>query len=180
MAIPDRIVSGSDFEFSLPLANQPPPDWVLVCVLSGPANYSVTGTSEGSEHVIRADAQTTAGWLVGDYELNIFARNESTSEVVHVYRGEITVLPNVLAEQPATKSHAQKMLELIESVMLGRARHDMSETDIEGARVRRLSPSELRAEWSYWKHVREMELDLERARLGLPPRRLLHGQFRIA
>lgn len=154
--------------------------WALEYELSGPTgNYEFTSAASGNSHLCTVAAAVTATWLPGEYELIGAAVNAASGERVQIYQGRFVVTPNVLAGEAAAQTHAQKMLTLIQTVQLGKAGHDILESDIEGSHIKRLSPEELRAEYNYWKTIRAEEVATERAAQGLPSKRKLVPRFQV-
>lgn len=177
---PQTLAAGDTISFLKALADyRVDAGWALEYELSGPVNYEFTSTANGNSHQLTVAAAVTAAWLPGEYELSGFAVNAGTDERVQIYKAQLVVTPNVAAGQVAAKSHAQKMIELIEPVMLGKAQHDILESDIEGARIKRLAPKDLREEYNYWVTIRKAELDAQRTAQGLGNKNKILPRFQI-
>lgn len=178
---PQQLAAGDSISFLKGLANYTVENgWALEYELSGPTgNYEFTSVASGNSHQLTVAAAVTATWLPGEYELIGAAVNADTGERVQIYQGRLLLRPNVVGGDAAPQTHAQKMITLIEGVMLGKAGHDILESDIEGTRIKRLSPQDLRAEYNYWKGVRAGEIDAERAAAGLPNRRKIIPRFEV-
>jgi hypothetical protein len=177
---PRELVAGDSISFRRVLADYPAGDgWALEYELSGPVNFEFTSAADGNAHLCTVAAATTAEWIPGEYLLCGFAVNASAAERVEIYRAQFVVTPNVAAGQAAAQTHAQKMILLIEAVQLGKAGHDILESDIEGSRIKRLTPRELREEYAYWKGVRENELAAEAVRNGRANRNKIKPVFRV-
>jgi hypothetical protein len=156
---PQKLTAGDTVSFVKALADFPAGDgWALTYEVSGPnGQYEFNSAASGNSHLCTVAAATTAGWLPGEYELSGFAVNATTAERVQIYQAQLHVLPNTAAGAAAQQTHAQKMITLIEGVMLGKAGHDILESDIEGTCIKRLSPAELWQEYNYWRGVRAQE-----------------------
>ena len=116
--------------------------------------------AKGDTHEINVPKGTTATWLPAEYIMEGFAGNVSTGERQRVYLNNLSVLENLETAAPDAdqRTHAQKMVELIQAVQLGKSTHDILESDVEGTRIKRLSPKELRDEYNYWVQIRQNEV----------------------
>lgn len=176
---PQTLAAGDSIRFEKQLPDFPSAAWSLVYEVAGEITYEFTSAASGAGHLVTVDAATTAAWAAGTYELTGFAVNATTGERKQIYQAPFVVEPNVAAgDRPAT-TLAQRMLALIETVLEGKAAHDILESDVEGTRIKRMSPAELRTEHAYWKNIRDSEIDGERARAGLPSRNKIKPRFQI-
>lgn len=125
---------------------------------TGAAPIEFVSTAQADSHKILVAAATTAAWAAGDYVLSGYAVNSGTSERAQVYLNVCKVTANLQTSSASQETHAQKMLRLIEAVQLGKATHDILESDIEQTRIKRLSPKELREERNYWLAERQREI----------------------
>lgn len=177
---PQSLAAGDTIDFLKALADYPASaGWSLLYELAGVVNYEFASIAQNNSHRCTVAAAVTAQWLPGDYQLSGFAVNAGTAERKQIYQAQFPVTPNVAAGQPLQKSHAAKMLELVMDVQLGKARHDILESDIEGTRIKRLSPKELREEYIFWLNAVSAERDAQRAAQGLPNRRKILPRFQI-
>ncbi len=177
---PQTLAAGDTISFLKSLSDYlPSAGWSLLYELAGDLNYQFTSTASGESHQLTVAAAVTALWVPGEYELSGYAVNAGTGERVQIYQARLVVTPNVATGETAPRSHAAKMVELIEAVMLGKAAHDILESDIEASRIKRISPAELRTEYSFWKAQLSSEEDAARAAHGLPNRRKIKPRFQI-
>ena len=139
----------------------PSAGWQLVYEIRGQGlAIEFTSTAIGNNHVLTVPASTTVAWPPGTCEMEGYAVNSGTSERERIYINNLEILPNLQTPNPAivVTTHAQRMITLIEAVQEGKATHDLLESDVEGTRIRRLSPKDLRDEYNYWKQIRLNEI----------------------
>lgn len=129
---------------------------------------SFDSTADGDAHSLTVSALDTSAWLPGECEMFGFAVNGD--QRFQVYQGQIEIRQNVDSGQPnePDKTHAQKMVEIIETVMLAQAGNPLAQSQVGESNFRYLSPEQLRTEHGYWKLVRLNEIAKERAAAGLP------------
>lgn len=156
------IAAGDTIAFTRSLQDYPASaGWQLKYELRGVAMpIEFTSTASGDSHSVSVTASETSTWLAGDYTLAGYAVNSNTNERQQFYLNNCTVTANLVAAagEESPKTHAQKMLALIEAVQLGKATHDIIESEIEQTKIKRLSPKELREERSYWQAERNREI----------------------
>lgn len=178
---PQTLAAGDTISFLKKLAEYPATDgWALEYEITNDDHrYAILSVAQGASHLVNVAAAVTAAYAPGDYELQGFAVNAGSGERVQIYQAPLPITVNtpVAGEVPLT--HAARMVQLIEAVMLGKATHDILESEVEGTRIKRLSALELRKEHAYWTNVRENEVDGERARDGLPSRNVIKPRFNV-
>lgn len=175
---PLQLAAGDTVSFLKNLPDYPASQgWSLEYELSGNLSFQFASVASGDSHQVDVAAADTALYVPGNYELRGFAVNAGTGGRAQIYQAPCPVTPNLGAV--VQKTFAQKMVDVIESVLLGKAAHDILESDVEGTRIKRLSPAELRKEHAYWFTVRQNEIDGERATAGLPSRNKIKPRFQI-
>lgn len=167
---PINFTAGDTLSFQRSLGNYPASGgWQLVYELRGNGQQiEFSSTANGNTHVINVAAALTALWLPSQYVMEGFAVNAGTSERERIYLNNLVITQN-LQGSPAdidVKTHAQKMVELIQAVQLGKASHDIIESEVEATRIKRLSPKELRDEYNYWIQIRQNEIKVANSRAG--------------
>jgi hypothetical protein len=159
---PTEITAGDTLTFQRSIGKYPASaGWQLTYELRGRAQaIEFTSVASGDSHVITVPAATTASWLPGAYELEGYAGNIATGERERIFINNLTINRNLegAAGDISVTTHAQRMIALIEAVQEGKATHDLLESEVEGTRIKRLSPKELREEYNYWKQMRQNEV----------------------
>ena len=165
------IVAGDTLAFNRRLSAYPAPAYYLLYELRGGAQaieFKSQATLEA--HSITVPAAITSTWLPGDYTLTGYAVSADGSERHQICELDIPVKANAQAQagDADIRTFAQKMVENLEAIMLGKASEDLLESRIGETQFRYLTPEQLRTEHGYWKTVRRMEIARERARVGRP------------
>ena len=159
---PNQFTAGDTLTFQRYLGQYPASaGWQLQYTVKSDSNsYSFNSTPNGDSHVVTVAAAGTAKWIAGEYEMEGYAVNAGTSERARIFLNNLTVSPNLADANTVTEmqTQAQQMSALIEAVQLGKATHDILESEVEQTRIKRLSPKELRDEYNYWKQIRQNEI----------------------
>jgi len=167
MSVPASILAGVTVEFIVPVPNafNGGAGYALsMKLVSSTATISVSSdnfTAVGNEFEAEIPAATTAAWAPGKYEWFAFAINGGDKR--HVGKGRVEVLPDVQASTSGvdTRSHAARMVDLIQAMLEGRATTDQQEATLDGVALKRYSweeLGELRA-----KYLSEMKAEEARA-----------------
>lgn len=159
---PISIVQGDTISFLRAFGDYPASQgWGLTYYMRGGAQpIEFSSTAQGDSHIILVTADVTETWLPAEYILEGFAISADETQRERIYINNLKVTPDFETADPAidVRTHAQKMLELIQSVQLGKFKHDILNSDVEGTRIMRLTPEQLRDEYQYWLQVRQSEI----------------------
>ena len=129
---------------------------------NGSTTFSVDATADGNNYKITLSASTTASITEGKYNFISYVTRTSDNARVTVDRGMIEVKPNLASSTSETRSHAKKMLDLIESLLEGKATKDVSSYSIAGRSLNKMGVSEL-LEWrNYYKAEYNREISKQR------------------
>jgi hypothetical protein len=164
---PVTIIAGDTISFTKSLADFPASQgWSLKYTLRGGANpIEFTSTADGDDHVLSVDALTTAQWLPQDYTFSGFA--EKGSERDSIYLATLTVIANTESSDATQQTtHAQRMIERLESVLEGKARSDILDSEVEGTVIRRMPFADVFKLLQKYRRMRESEIAAERIRNG--------------
>ena len=165
------IVAGDTLAFNRRLASYPAPAWHLIYDLRGGKQaIEFASTPILESHSITVPATITTTWFPGDYTLTGYAVSADGSERHQIFELDIPIKANAQTEKGDAdiRTFAQKMVDNLESIMLGKASEDLLESRIGETQFRYLTPEQLRTEHGYWKTVRRYEIARDRARAGRP------------
>ena len=183
---PTQLAAGDTINFQRSLGKFPfSAGWLLKYEARGQAQViefsSQQSQGGGDDQWVFVAAATTAGWGTGEYTLAGYAENAGTGERSQFYLAELFITPNLegSAGDIVVTTHAQRMVSLIETVMEGKAGHDVLNSTIEGTRIDRIPPMQLFQLWVKYKAVRKSEIDEERAKSGQPSTNKVRPLFRI-
>lgn len=170
---PLEIVAGDTLAFNRRLGAYPAPAYHLLYELRGgaqPIEFTSVQFGATPSHFVTVPVAVTATWLPGDYTLTGYAVSADGTERHQICELDIPVKANAQAEagDADIRTFAQKMVDNLELVMLGKAGADLLESRIGETQFRYLTPEQLRTEHGYWKTVRRMEEARARARAGRP------------
>jgi len=127
--------------------------------------FSVAGVADGNDYVFTISSADSASFTVEHHHWQLEVTRTSDSERVVLQRGSWNVLTDYdNAVDPRT--HAQIMIDKIETVLQGRADADVLSYSINGRSLSKMSPSEL-MEWrDYYRREMAMEVRKEHIRNG--------------
>jgi hypothetical protein len=173
--VPDRIVAGDTLKVSDSAAGAVFPageGWALAWVFvkaSGGAVTTVAATAVAEAWEMTASAATTGAWASGVWRW--VQRASKSGAVITVASGEVLVQPDPASANVDSRSHARRVLDLIEAAIEGRATSAALEHQFEdGRRIRFMTHEELlKMRDSYASKVRVEE----RAAKGLGASRIL-------
>lgn len=145
--------------------------WSLRYVFTGPERHQVEAIS-GAPYRVELSAGTTATWAPGLYRWVALAVSSGDGRVT-LGQGRLEVSPNLEAADPLdARTHAERMLDLVEAALEKRIPKDQQSYEIDGQRLDRIPIERLNALRLQYRR------EIQRARsnrwpLGRPIRRIL-------
>lgn len=109
----------------------------------GNTEIAVTGTAYGSDYLFSATSTQSAEFVPGYYHWQLEAVRNSDSQRIVIDRGYFTALPDLDVSGADPRSHAEIMLDKIESLLQGKADADVANYSIAGRSLTKLSFDEL-------------------------------------
>lgn len=132
--------------------------WILRYVLSGPDRHVIEAKA-GAPYQVELASEDTARWAPGLYRWVALASRGV--QRVTVASGSLEVAANLETAEPAdARSHAQRMLALIEAALEKRIPKDQASYEIDGLRLDRIPIERLDALRS--KYQRELQRENNR------------------
>lgn len=95
---------------------------------AGTTEIEITATGLGDDHVVEVPAATTAAYTAGSYRWQAYITRISDSERITIGSGSLELTTNRDASTADPRSHARKMLDLIEAALEGRATNSQLDT----------------------------------------------------
>jgi hypothetical protein len=144
---PARLVAGDSLLLRKRPSAYPASDgWSLsytVRLAKGGASASFTATVDSGDFVLSVDSVITSGWLPGTYQVVGFVTKDSERHTV--FSGTLEVLPGLDLSGPEVdlRTHARRVLDMIELTLEGRASNDILDSVIDQTTFRRLTPEQL-------------------------------------
>lgn len=109
----------------------------------GNTEIAVTGTAYGSDYLFSATSAQSELFVPGYYHWQLEAVRNSDSQRIVIDRGYFTALPDLDVNGADPRSHAEIMLDKIESLLQGKADADVANYSIAGRSLTKLSFDEL-------------------------------------
>lgn len=136
-------------------------------ITGGGANeIQLTGTASGDDYLFTVDSVTSADFAPGLYHWQLEIVRDSDSNRIVVDRGLFTAIVDLDVNQSDPRTHAEIMIDKIESLLNGKADADVSSYSIAGRSLTKLSFNELVEARDYYKREHQRELISERIRRG--------------
>jgi len=161
---PEKTTAGVTWTWKKTLTDYPASEWSLVYYLrrNGQTLTSFSGTADGDSFLVTVTAATTAPYTAGTYDFIGWVTKGT--EKHEVFNSTLKVLPNPTnssAYDP--RSHSQKVLDLIEAAMEGRAETGIESYSIGGRSINKIPLQELRK--LYEKYADDVRREKQAERL---------------
>lgn len=147
-------------------------------ITGGGANeITLVGTAYNSDYLFTVDSVTSTDFDPGYYHWQLEIVRDSDSNRIVVDRGTFTAIVDLDVNQSDPRTHAEIMVDKIETVLRGRADADVLSYSISGRSLSKMTPDEL-VQWrDYYKRELIMEQRKERVRRGLPTGATIVARF---
>ena len=132
----------------------------------GSSEIQIVGTASGDDYLFTVDSATSAAFSAGYYHYQLEILRNSDSERVVVDRGTFEAIVDLDVNNVDPRTHAEIMVDKIESVLQNRADADVSNYSINGRSLVKLSIDELLRWRDYYRTELSMEKRKERVRRG--------------
>jgi len=132
---------------------------------SGPEPH-VTGTASGNDYLFTVTSAVSASVAAGVYKWQLEITRNSDSNRIVVDRGEVNFIGDIDASGSDIRTHAQTMVDKIESVLENRADSDVANYSIQGRSLVKLSIDDLLRWRDYYRQELAVEKRKERVRRG--------------
>ena len=164
---PEKLTAGVTWKWNKTLSDYPASEWSLNYYLrrNGAAQTSFGSTADGDTFQVNVGAVVTAIFTPDVYDIIGIVTKGSDKFVV--YDGIIKVLSNPASSSAYDpRSHARKVLDLIEAAMEGRIPNGMESYTIGGRSINKIPLKELRELYDRYKQDVEREVQAERLANG--------------
>jgi hypothetical protein len=150
----------------------PASEWTLKYKFAGPAGaFEITAVADGADYSASATAAATALYPVGEYAwVAVVEKGSGESlqrRIVDTGTSEVKEGPAEYIAGLDKRSHAKKVLDAIEAVILGRATNDQLAYTINGRSLQKTPLPDLLRLRSQYQAEYQRELRAERIRKGL-------------
>lgn len=171
---PAEIYSGSLVQWKRAdlAADYPPASYDLIykARLRGGLNpeMSVTATNSNGEFLVTLTNAVTAAAVPGDYYWQAEIERKSDNARILVATGQWKLLPDLDQTGADPRSHAEIMLDKIQSLLEGRADKDVTSYSINGRSIAKMSVTDLLSWRDYYKREANLERRKADAAAGKP------------
>ena len=132
----------------------------------GNTEIAVTGTAYNSDYLFSATSAQSALFVPGYYHWQLEAVRNSDSERVVIDRGSFTAIADLDVNGADPRTHAEIMIQKIESLLEGKADADVANYSVAGRSLTKLSFAELQKARDDYKAEFTRETIKERIRKG--------------
>ncbi len=180
---PLELTAGDSLHFFRTLGDYKPSDgWALTYSLRGiPASAANwTSVPNGDSHEVTVTAAATSVYLPGIYSIHGYAVKASTGERHRIYRGTLTVMPDLAAAGDGEdfRTAARIAFDNIWLTIQGRATDDILDSSIAGTTIRRLSAQELWIHHDRLRIIVDAETAKDKAAQGRQTGSAIFARFR--
>jgi len=105
--------------------------------------FQIAASNSGNDYLFSASSAATSAFVAGMYHYQIEVLETSSNNRLVVDQGELDVTVDLDVNAVDPRTHAEKMLQKIESVLENRADADVSSYSIAGRSLTKMSPEEL-------------------------------------
>lgn len=130
---------------------------------AGATVINLTANESGNDYLIEVASATSAAWTVGWYTWQAYITRSSDAARIAIGTGRFELVANRAAATTDPRSHARKMLTLIEALLEGRAVSDVDQYEIAGRSLKKMNIRELQ----HWRNNYRAELATEDRKIAL-------------
>lgn len=180
---PLKIVVGDFIQWKkTSLAESYPPasysaEYVARVAAGATSEIKIAAVERSSYYLFQVASATSEGFTPGYYHWQLEVTQTSTGNRLVVERGEFEAIPDLDANGADPRTHAEVMLDKIESLLEGRADKDVSSYSIQGRSISKMSISDL----LQWRDYYRKEVNRERRdnaiALGRPTKTTMKVRF---
>lgn len=106
-------------------------------------DHSVTATNSDGDYLATLSGATTSAWVAGEYYWQAFISRKSDSALLIIGTGDLLVKPTLDQNGADLRTHAEVMLEKINSLLEGRADKDVNSYSIQGRSLSKMTITDL-------------------------------------
>lgn len=133
----------------------------------GASEFSILATTPGDYHLFTLTSAVSAPIVPGHFHWQIQVTETSSSNSLIVASGELDVLGDLDDNTTDPRTHAEVMVQKIESLLAGKADSDVSQYSIAGRQLTKMPFKDLVDARDYYRREVTVHLAKERAKQGL-------------
>lgn len=140
--------------------------YVFRITAAGNTEFQIVGAAYQSDYKFEISSATSAGYIAGEYHWQLEALRNSDNNRIVIDYGHMEVIGDLDVNGTDVRSHAQIMVQKIESLLSGKADADVANYSIAGRSLTKLSFDELVKARDYYKAEFNKELRDDLIRQG--------------
>ena len=141
-------------------------NYVARIAQGGSSEIQLPSTVYGEDYLFTVDSETSTDFVAGYYHWQLEIVRISDGNRIVIERGSFTAIADLDVNGADPRSHAEIMVDKIQTILEGKADSDVSSYSINGRSLTKFSPSEL-LEWrDYYKKEFAKEKRAEMVALG--------------
>lgn len=152
-------------------------EYVLRLTAGGASEIKIAATETDGYYLFTVDSATSASYTSGEYHWQLEVTQTSSGNRIVVEEGDFKILPDLDDASADPRSHAEKMLSKIESLLEGRADSDVSSYSIAGRSLTKLTFEELTQARDMYKAEVLREKRAELVKRGKPSQNTIKVRF---
>lgn len=142
--------------------------YVARITAGGNTEITLPATEQDDTYLFVADSETTANFVAGYYHWQLEIIRTSDGNRIVVERGDFTVVADLDVSGADPRTHAQIMIDKIESILDGKADSDVGSYSIAGRSLTKMTFAELMDARDRYKAEFAKTITEERAKRGKP------------
>lgn len=169
--IPAFIYAKTSIDWEISLADYPASTYTLYFNFrNASADFQITAGASGDTHTVTKTAADTS-YTAGTYQWIAYVQKTSDATERHyIAKGIIDVRPDPTGTDPLDyRSHYEKMVTALKTVIEGRATKDYDAITIAGRSITMMSLKELRENYAYYNRLYLQELKQDKINAGQKP-----------
>ena len=181
---PDNVITGTSLKWTKTLSNYPASDgWILKYYMVGPSGkIEITASTSGDDFSVSVLPADTENYEPGIYQWVSFVEKLTAGVVTERYAiesGSLEVIqdPSTFATGVDNRSHAQRVLQSINTLLEGKALSAEQSYSIAGRSISLMSIRDLLLWKDYYELAVKTELDAEKVLKGEPTGRKVLTRF---
>lgn len=152
-------------------------EYVARVTAGGSGEIKLAATERTDYYLFKVESTTSASFEVGYYHWQLEVTQTSTGNRIVVERGEFEAIADLDNNGADPRSHADIMVDKIESLLEGRADKDVSSYSIQGRSISKMSISDLLQWRDYYRKEQVRERRDNAIALGRPTKTTMKVRF---
>ena len=133
---------------------------------SGSVSFAITASESGDDYLVEIASATTASYNAGTYTWSAYITRSSESQRIQIDSGEFEVKTNLVASTADPRTHAEKMVDNLESTLESLAQKLTTSYSVSDRSNTLTSMADVREQLDYYKGKVKSEINKARVKSG--------------